>query len=304
MSCKEAAAESDFRKDMEEKAENSADSIKTVAGSDCGKCRGEKAENSMDGMEPAAESDCDKSRGEKAENSADSIEPAAESDYGKSTAEKVTNPAEVSVSEEGCGQNQVCRPANIVGVMGGIGVGKSAVLEILRRDHGAVLIEADAVGHDLMRRGGELYRREVEHFGEEILGKDGEIDRKKLGAIVFSDNNKLEELNSISHPLIREEIGRRIREALDGGAKLVVIEAALPEEAGMYDYCGTLIAVTAPEEVRVARLAEGRGYTPERSREVMRNQRGEADFAARADAVIDNGGSLEETARQLEELLG
>lgn len=204
--------------------------------------------------------------------------------------------------------DRLLNPRGVIGIVGGVGVGKSSVLRILAQDHGAFLIEADAVGHDLMRRGGTIYEKEVACFGREILGEDGEIDRKKLGAIVFSDPEKLSTLNAIAHPAIREEIGRRIRERQANPSALVhipliVVEAALPEEAGMLEFCDVIWAVTAPRKTRIERLMASRGYTREKCLEIMANQRSEEDFLALADAVIDNGGTHEKTAQQIAALV-
>ena len=208
--------------------------------------------------------------------------------------------------------DRLLNPRGVIGIVGGVGVGKSSVLRILAQDHGAFLIEADAVGHDLMRQGGTIYEKEIAYFGREILGEDGEIDRKKLGAIVFSDPEKLSALNAIAHPAIREEIGRRIRKrqaslaATDNPSEnipLIVVEAALPEEAGMLEFCDIIWAVTAPRETRIERLMASRGYTREKCLEIMAAQRSEKNFVDMADAVIYNGRTYEETAQQVATLV-
>jgi dephospho-CoA kinase len=249
---------------------------------------------------------------------------------------------------------------HVVGIVGGVGVGKSTVLGILKDKYGAMVIEADAVGHDLMKKGEKLYREEVACFGEEILDASGEIDRKKLGAMVFSDKDKLRTLNEMAHPAIREEIARRLeawrtdgagmagmtgmtnvtgmtgmtgsthgcasgacsdagagipggkaraehwRRATTGisvGIRLAVLEAALPEEAGMMAFCGRIWAVTAPLEIRIQRLMASRGYTREKCLGIIASQRGEKEFEEMAAAVIDNGGGREETERQIDRLV-
>ena len=238
----------------------------------------------------------------------------------------------------------------VIGIIGGIGTGKSTVLGILRDKYEAEIIEADAVGHDLMKRGEMLYRKEVAFFVFVILDASGEIDRKKLGEIVFSDKDKLKALNEMAHPAIRMEIARRLaawrergaqqkenqyvdsgsaksgqstegkaeaekvdaeqddrqsrREAdLCKGLRLAVLEAALPKEAGMLDFCDKLWVVTASLEARIKRLMDGRGYTREKCIGIISSQRSDKEFAAMADAVIDNGGSLEDTESQLDALV-
>lgn len=213
----------------------------------------------------------------------------------------------------------------VIGIIGGIGTGKSTVLGILRDKYGAAIIEADAVGHDLMRQGEKLYQSEVALFGKEILDASGEIDRKKLGAIVFADKEKLKLLNDMAHPAIREEIARRLavwradenwlsgsegEESGDSACeakcpmlRLAVLEAALPEEAGLPGFCDRIWTVTAPLETRIERLMTGRGYTREKCIGIISNQRSDEEFEAMADALIDNGGEYVRTEHQLDVLV-
>lgn len=94
----------------------------------------------------------------------------------------------------------------IIGITGGIGSGKTAVLDIMQRDYGAFIMEADALAHRLMEPGQILYNDIVEHFGRDILDEDSRIDRAKLSAVVFSDQKQLDILNSITHPNVKKAI--------------------------------------------------------------------------------------------------
>src|SRR5215813_2311277 len=119
----------------------------------------------------------------------------------------------------------------ILGVTGGIGSGKSAASQILA-DLGAVVIDADRVGHETYRPGSAGWERVVQQFGRDVIAADGTIDRKRLGAIVFADPVQLARLNAIVHPLIRDAIGARIAaERAAGHAPAIVVEAALLVEA-------------------------------------------------------------------------
>ena len=174
----------------------------------------------------------------------------------------------------------------ILGLTGGIGCGKTAVLTILKEEYDAYIIEADRLAHELMEPGKTVYQGIVDAFGMEVLmdtdiaisapaegnavTDNGQstvnrsIDRKKLGDIVFHDKDKLALLNSISHPLVKEEILRRIEKQKDAGKKLFVIEAALLIQDGYKSICDKMCYVYADLDVRISRLCEYRGFTQER----------------------------------------
>ncbi len=192
----------------------------------------------------------------------------------------------------------------LIGITGGIGCGKSVVMDILKNDFDAAVIFADLVAHDLMQPGGESYQEIIREFGNEICDGQGAIDREKLSHVVFADKNKLAKLNAITHPLVLEEIRKRIRKAsMQEGVSLVAVEAALLLESGIEDIFDQLWYVYADEETRIRRLFLGRNYTEEKSRSVMRKQKNEEEFRAACDLVIDNSGSVEETRVQIQHAL-
>ena len=230
----------------------------------------------------------------------------------------------------------------ILGLTGGIGSGKTAVLTILKEEYDAYIIEADHLAHELMNPGRTVYQGIVDAFGTEILAdtdidtsvSDEEnvatdndqstvsrsIDRKKLGDIVFHDKDKLALLNSISHPLVKEEILRRIEEQKNVGKKLFVIEAALLIQDGYKEICDEIWYIYVDEETRIKRLMKQRGYTEERCRAMFHSQEPESYYRKRAQAVIDsqeseafyleacdykidNSGSLENTKKDLKHIL-
>lgn len=213
----------------------------------------------------------------------------------------------------------------ILGLTGGIGCGKTAVLTILKEEYDAYIIEADRLAHELMEPGKTVYQGIVDAFGMEVLmdadidisapaegnavTDNGQstvnrsIDRKKLGDIVFHDKDKLALLNSISHPLVKEEIVRRIEEQKDVGKKLFVIEAALLIQAGYKSICDKMCYVYADLDVRISRLCKYRGFTQERAQAVIDSQESEAFYLEACDYKIDNSGSLENTKKDLKHIL-
>lgn len=190
-----------------------------------------------------------------------------------------------------------------IGITGGIGCGKSTVLAIISENYNAKIAEADKVGHEVMQKGQEAYRDIVDYFTEDILDKDGNIDRKKLGAIVFNDKKKLEKLNSIVHPAVKKEIIRRKERALEENTDFFIIEAALLIEAGYRDICDCFLYVYANEDIRRKRLRESRHMTDAKIDEVMKNQLTEEEFTKMCDYKVDNSGKMEETFEKLKKIL-
>lgn len=184
----------------------------------------------------------------------------------------------------------------VIGLTGNIGTGKSTVLGILRR-LGAHVIDADAVARQVVQRGQPAFDAVVQAFGPGILGPDGELDRAELARRVFSDPAALRRLEEIVHPAT---IARVREEIANATAPVVVVEAIKLLEAGMArDLCDAVWVVDAPEEVCIARLAAGRGISPEEARRRLATQTPQAEKRAAADVVIDNSGDLEETRRQV-----
>lgn len=188
----------------------------------------------------------------------------------------------------------------ILGITGGVGSGKSAVLGILEREYGAAVIQADLVAHELMEPGQTCYKEIVAAFGRTIVGQDGRIDRLSLGQLVFGDEKARQRLNEMTHPAVKQEIRRRMDES---AVSLVVVEAALLLEDRYDEICDEIWYVYADQETRFARLAESRGYTRKRSQTIMDSQMGETELRRRCQATIDNSKDLEQTRVQLAELL-
>ncbi len=184
----------------------------------------------------------------------------------------------------------------IIGLTGNIATGKSAVLKMLA-DLGAKTIDADALVHRLMKKGTPIWQAVVEDFGPDILTVEGEIDRARLGAIVFSQPAALRRLEAIVHPAVMAHTEELISQAEEA---VVAIEAIKLIEAGMHHRCDALWVVTCAQEKQLARLIEQRGLSEKEARTRLAVQGSQADKLALADVIIDNSGSLQETRRQVE----
>lgn len=176
----------------------------------------------------------------------------------------------------------------IIGLTGNIGVGKSAVLDVLRK-LGAHTIDADKVAHGVMLPGGRAYDAVVEAFGPGILLEDGSINRRELANIVFAYPEKLDQLEAIVHPAVEQAVQAEIQAA---DAPVVVIEAIKLLEGQLKSICDEVWVVTAPEDVQIARLMQHRGMSEQAARRRMRSQTPQEWKAAQADVVIVNDSDL------------
>ncbi len=179
----------------------------------------------------------------------------------------------------------------VIGLTGGIGTGKSEVARMLS-ELGAVMINADQVGHEAYTPNSEIWREVVEAFGEGILLDTGEIDRQKLGAIVFARPEQLTKLNQIMHPRMARMVEERIQELRDQGVPVVVVEAALLYEAG-WDTLVDEVWVTnsGPGQV-VPRLQARTGLDEQEIRKRIDSQMPAEERLSRSDVVVDNSGDL------------
>lgn len=193
----------------------------------------------------------------------------------------------------------------VIGITGGVGSGKTGVSEYIGKTYKARVMIADVVAHKVMEPGNRGYYEIVEYFGSQILDGDMTINRQKLSAVVFVNRGKLEKLNSIVHPLVKEYISEEIdREKKERKVDFIVIEAALLIEDHYETLCDELWYVYAHESVRKERLKASRGYTEEKINNIMNNQGTEAFFRDHCQVVIDNSGSLEETYIQIDRHVG
>jgi dephospho-CoA kinase len=190
----------------------------------------------------------------------------------------------------------------VIGLLGGIGSGKSRAAEAFARA-GARVIAGDELAHEALRRP-EVREQVVRRWGAQLLDEHGEVNRRELGGIVFADPEELKALEAMTHPWIRRRIEEEVAKAqADPGVPLVVLDAAVMLEAGWHGVCDELVFVDAPDEVRRRRVARGRGWTPEEARARESAQLPLTEKRARADHVLDNSAAPEHLDRQVDRLL-
>lgn len=190
----------------------------------------------------------------------------------------------------------------VYGITGGIASGKSTVTGFLR-DRGFMVIDADEVVRGLYKPGLKIYQAIVAAFGTEILDKSGEIDRKKLGALVFGSSVQRERLNAATHPIIQDEMDRRLRDAEAQGAAIIFVDSPLLIEMGQTDRYDAIILVCAEPLVQLERLMQRNQLSHEEARLRIESQMPLAQKKARADYLLHNDGDLESLKHQVEMLL-
>ena len=189
----------------------------------------------------------------------------------------------------------------VIGITGPTGAGKTTVLNVLRELGGAVA-DCDGVYHELLSTSIPMREELAARFGPEIFDENGDLRRKELGAIVFGDPDALADLNAITHRHIVSELERRIAQAEGEGRPAIALDAVALLESGAGTLCGTTIAVTAPEELRVRRIMAREGIGEDYARARVKAQKPSAWFEERCAHTLRNDGekaSLEEQAREL-----
>ncbi len=185
-----------------------------------------------------------------------------------------------------------------IGITGGVGCGKSAVLDHLASTTDCKIIISDDEAKKLYAQGSPIFGKIIEAAGEDVRGRDGELDRKKLAERLFARPDLREKINSIVHPAVMDLIDKAISEARqNGGHEFLFVEAALLIECGYREKLDELWYVYASEEVRRGRLKENRGYSDEKITGMMASQLSEAEFRTHCVRVIDNNGSMEDMYR-------
>lgn len=191
----------------------------------------------------------------------------------------------------------------VIGITGGVGSGKSQVLDYLANHYQAAVCQADQMAKNLQKKGTKCYKRIVDCFGTGILDENGRLDRPKLASEVFSDPAKLAALNEIVHPAVKEKIKELIRKEERKATKLFILEAALLIEGGYETICDELWYVHADNEIRRRRLKASRGYGDQRIEDMFGAQLTSAEYLRHCDRAVDNSDSFEETKRQLDEFV-
>lgn len=193
----------------------------------------------------------------------------------------------------------------IIGITGGVGAGKTQVLEYLRERTDCRVIMADRVAHELEAPGTACYRQIVGLLGRKILAEDGSIDKSRMAARIFGDEALLAQVNAIVHPAVKNEIQRVIEEEKQTGKlQYLFIEAALLIEDGYEQIVDELWYIHAKEKIRRQRLRERRHYSDEKIDRIMQGQLSEEAFYRHCPVVIENNGTLESVYRQIDEKLG
>lgn len=190
-------------------------------------------------------------------------------------------------------------PRLLIGLTGNIATGKSEVARMLR-GLGAHVIDADQLAREVVQPGQPALAEIVRAFGPQALLPSGELDRKRMAGIVFSDPAKLRQLEAITHPAVRALLWARIHDAPKDA--IVVIEVIRLFEGGYAERCDQVWVTDCPRETQIARLVASRGMSEAEAARRVDAQPPQADKVARADAVIDTSDSLEDTHRQVVDL--
>ena len=188
----------------------------------------------------------------------------------------------------------------VIGVTGGVGSGKSFVLNYIEEHFDARVVKADDVGHLLMMPGQACYEPVVRLFGDWIVNEDGSLNRETIAQIVFDKKDMLEKLNKIIHPAVKKYIIREIERSKKEETEFFFIEAALLLEDNYDEIYDEMWYIYCEKEVRMERLRRDRGYSEEKARRVMENQLSEDEFEARCDFLLYNDEDVAHTYLQIE----
>ncbi|REJ08326.1 dephospho-CoA kinase [Halobacillus trueperi] len=190
----------------------------------------------------------------------------------------------------------------VIGLTGSIASGKSTVAKMFK-DMDIPVIDADQISRDVVQPGEPAYQEIVETFGEQVLEEGGDLDRKKLGKVVFADETKRKQLNGIVHPKVREEMIRRREQYKQQQYQAVVLDIPLLFESNLTDYVEKILVVYVDEKTQLERLMERDQSGREDAEERIRAQIPVKKKAEMADAVIDNTGTVEGSLQQLNDIL-
>ncbi|MDO4519217.1 MAG: dephospho-CoA kinase [Eubacteriales bacterium] len=187
----------------------------------------------------------------------------------------------------------------VIGITGGVGAGKSAVLDFLQNQCGAYVVKADEVGHKVMEPGQKCYDEIIRLFGEKIVKDDKSIDRKAISDVVFSETEKLAALNAIVHPTVRQYIMETMNRKLEEGCSLFIVESAILLEVNYQEFCDFVWYIYTNPKVRAERLQQSRGYSLKKIEEIIANQPSDEYYRSHTDYVIDNSNDFESTSEQI-----
>ena len=189
-----------------------------------------------------------------------------------------------------------------LGLTGGIATGKSTADEFFKKKN-IPIVDSDQIAHELMAKNQASYKAIVGHFGEGVLAADGEIDRKKLGSIVFNDKNQLKSLNELTHPLILNNMEEKITQYQAQGEPLVILDIPLLFEDDLSHYCDATLLVTAPPQLELSRLMARNNLSEEDAQKRIASQMPLSEKEKLADYVIENAGTVNDLENKLSSLL-
>ena len=191
-----------------------------------------------------------------------------------------------------------------IGITGGVGAGKSAVLEYLADNYNGDIIMTDDVAKGLYTKGSKTYEMMIALIGEDIVDETGEIDKKKLADIIFSNANKRMAVNSIVHPAVKQEVITRItNNKIAGILDYTFVESALLLTEHYDVFCDEVWYIDTSEDIRRRRLKESRGYSDEKIDNILKSQQALENIKDKCSYCIDNNKDLEYTFRQIQNIL-
>ena len=188
----------------------------------------------------------------------------------------------------------------IIGVTGSSGAGKTKVCEYLANQYKCEIIDADKVAKQLSKKGSIYVNKIIDHFGEDIVYKNGALNRKKLANIIYHDNEKREKLNQCTFEYIVQEIKEKISHVTD--KLMIVIDAPLLYESGLDSICDTVIAVLGNKQEQIERICVRDGISEEEAESRIAIQNDNEFFKENADIIIDNTGTKEQLKEQIQKL--
>lgn len=191
-----------------------------------------------------------------------------------------------------------------IGITGGVGAGKSEILDYIGKHYSCEIYLADQVAHLVKQPGTKAYRALLSLLGQDVAGSDGQIDRAAMADRIFADPSLLEQVNGIIHPAVKAFLLERLERArAEGQADFFFVEAALLIEGGYLALVDEMWYIYADEAVRRKRLRASRGYSEEKIARIMSSQLTEEQFRENCDYIIDNSGDFAESCRQIDERL-
>ncbi len=194
---------------------------------------------------------------------------------------------------------------NIIGITGGVGAGKSTILDYIQENYNARVIYSDQVANDIKKKGYPAYDELVEILGKDVLDENLEIDKSRMAEAIFRDRSLLDKVNNVLHPAVNTFIISIIdKERAKREHDLVIVEAALLIENGYKDIVDELWYVYADEDTRRTRLKAFRGYSDDKISNIFKGQLSEEEFRKNCDLVIDNSNSESEAFKQIDNKLG